>query len=343
MLNINVGALVGKLVTEIDKVIIGGASTKRLCIAALLSGNHVLLEGLPDNFTSHFVAVCQAAVSDSRSGRIQMSVDVKPMDLIGHKVFNQATGEFEIELGPLLNKNFILVEDINRATVKSLCSLLLAVHERRVHISGNESVLPDPFFVMASHNPVEQDGCYRLPEVFMDRFAVNLIAPYSTADREEQILMNETLDMRDLQSVVEKVISISELVEMRQAVKNNVYVSPAAIQYMVALIRASRPGLTEHTAVAEADKAFGELISVGSSVRGTLALRGMASGLAAMAGRSYVLPEDIREVVLPVMRHRVVLKLEATAAGHTSEMAVEAILKHVPFSKETSLYIQDAK
>lgn len=195
MLNINVGALVGKLVTEIDKVIIGGASTKRLCIAALLSGNHVLLEGLPDKFASHFVAVCQAAVSGSCSGRSPMSVDFKPMDLIGVNVFNQVTGEFEIELGPLLNKNFVFVEEINRATVKMLC---------------------------------RESDC----AIFHGR--------QRRADPDE---------------------------------------------------------------------------------------------------RSYVLPEDIREVVLPVMRHRVFLKFEATAAGHTSETAVQAILRHVPFSKETSLYI----
>jgi MoxR-like ATPase len=343
MININVGALVGKLVTEMDKVVIGYASIKRLSIAALLSDNHVLLEGLPGTAKSLFVEVFQAAVSDSHSGRIQMTADVKPMDIIGVKVFNQATGKFDIELGPLPDKNFVLVDEINRAPGKSLSSVLSAMQERRVYISGKEIVLPDPFFIMATQNPVEQEGVYPLPEAAIDRFAVKLIVPYATADEEEQILMNEALDMRDPQSVVQKVISIKELVEMRQAIKKGVYVSPAAMQYIVALIRASRPGLVEHAAVAKADKAFGEMIEVGSSVRGELALRGMARVLAAMAGRSYVLPEDIREVVLPVLRHRVALKFEATAAGHTSELAVEAILKHVPFSKETSKYTQDAK
>jgi len=343
MINVNVGALVGKLVAEMDKVVIGYSSIKRLSIAALLSDNHVLLEGLPGTAKSLFVEVFQAAVSDSLSGRIQMTADVKPMDIIGVKVFNQATGKFEIELGPLPNKNFVLVDEINRAPGKSLSSVLSAMQERRVYISGQEIVLPDPFFVMATQNPVEQEGVYPLPEAAIDRFAMKLIVPYATAEDEEQILMNEALDMRDPQSVVQKVISIKELAEMRQVIKKGVYVSPAAMQYIVALIRASRPGLDEHTAVAKVDKTFGEMIEVGSSVRGQLALRGMARVLAAMAGRSYVLPEDIREVVLPVLRHRIALKFESIAAGHTSELAVEAILKHVPFSKDASKYTQDAK
>ncbi|MBS1996303.1 MAG: MoxR family ATPase [Cyanobacteria bacterium SZAS LIN-2] len=339
MLNINVAALVSKLVGQMDKVVIGYKPVKRLSIAALLSDNHVLLEGLPGTAKSLFVEVFQAAVADSRSGRIQMTADVKPMDIIGVKVFNQATGKFEIELGPLPNRNFVLVDEINRAPGKSLSSVLSAMQERRVYISGQEIVLPDPFFIMATQNPVEQEGVYPLPEAAIDRFAVKLIVPYATAEDEEQILMNEALDMRDPQSVVEKVINIKELAEMRQAIKKGVYVSPAAVQYIVALIRATRPGLAEHTRVATADKEFGKLIEVGSSVRGELALRGMARVLAAMAGRSYVLPEDIQEVVEPVLRHRIALNFESIAAGHSSDLAIAAILKHTPFSKDTSKYV----
>jgi MoxR-like ATPase len=326
-----------------NKVVIGYPQIKRLSIAALLSDNHVLLEGLPGTAKSLFVEVFQRAVRDSLSVRIQMTADVKPMDIVGVKVYNPAKGIFEFEEGPMCGKTFVLIDEINRAPGKTLSSVLSAMQERRVYISGREIVLPDPFFVMATQNPVEQEGVYPLPEAAVDRFAMKLVVPYSSASEEEQILMNEALDMRDPQSVIQPVVGVSEIVEMRQAIRKGVYVSPAAAQYIVALIRASRPGLVEHTQVAKADPAFGKLIEIGSSVRGQLALRGMARVLAAMAGRSYVTPQDIQEVALPVLRHRVALNFESLSSGQTSEVAVAAILKHVPFSKDESKYTQGVK
>jgi MoxR-like ATPase len=343
MINLNVGKLTSALVTEMDKVVIGYPQIKRLSIAALLSDNHVLLEGLPGTAKSLFVEVFQRAVKDSQSVRIQMTADVKPMDIVGVKVYNPAKGCFEFEEGPMCAKNFVLIDEINRAPGKTLSSVLSAMQERRVYISGREIVLPDPFFVMGTQNPIEQEGVYPLPEAAIDRFAMKLVVPYSSATEEEQILMNEALDMRDPQSIINPVVSVSEIVEMRQAIRKGVYVSKAAAQYIVSLIRATRPGLAEHTQVAGKDPEFGKLIEIGSSVRGQLALRGMARVLAAIAGRSYVTPEDIQEVILPVLRHRVALNFESLSAGHNSEKAIAAILKHVPFSKDTSKYIQDVK
>jgi len=343
MININVGAFYAKLEAEMDKVVIGYKSIKRLSVAAMLSDNHVLLEGLPGTAKSLFCEVFQCTFSGSLSARIQMTADVKPMDIIGVKVYNPSTGKFDIELGPLPGRNFVLVDEINRAPGKSLSSVLSAMQERRVYISGKEIVLPDPFFIMATQNPVEQEGVYPLPEAAIDRFAIKLIVPYASAEEEEQILMTEALDMRDPQSIVQQVASIQELAEMRQAIKKNVYVSPAAMQYIVALIRSTRPGLAEHTRVAKANTEFGKLIEIGSSVRGELALRGMARVLAAMAGRSYVLPEDIQEVVEPVLRHRIALNFESIASGKTSEVAIKAIVEHTPFSKDTDKYVQNAK
>ncbi len=343
MINLNVGKLTSALIAEMDKVVIGYPQIKRLSIAALLSDNHVLLEGLPGTAKSLFVEVFQRAVRDSQSVRNQMTADVKPMDLVGVKVYNPAKGIFEFEEGPMCGKNFVLIDEINRAPGKTLSSVLSAMQERRVYISGREIVLPDPFFVMATQNPVEQEGVYPLPEAAVDRFAMKLVVPYSSAREEEQILMTEALDMRDPQSVISPVVSIAEIIEMRQAIRKGIFVSPAAAKYIVALIRATRPGLEEHTAVASKDAEFGKLIEIGSSVRGQLALRGMARVLAAMAGRGYVLPEDIQEVLLPVLRHRIALTFEATAAEHTSEKAIKAILANVRFSKDTSKYTQDVK
>jgi MoxR-like ATPase len=343
MINTNVCKLTTALTAEMDKVVIGYPQIKRLSIAALLSDNHVLLEGLPGTAKSLFVEVFQRSVLDSLSVRIQMTADVKPMDIVGVKVYNPAKGIFEFEEGPMCGKTFVLIDEINRAPGKTLSAILSGMQERRVYISGREIVLPDPFFVMATQNPVEQEGVYPLPEAAVDRFALKLVVPYSSAREEEQILMNEALDSRDPQSIITPVVSIAEIVAVRQAIRKGVYVSPAAAQYIVSLIRATRPGLPEHTQVAKKDADFGTLIEIGSSVRGQLALRGIARVLAAMAGRSYVTPQDIQEVLLPVLRHRVALNFESIAANHTSEKAISAILTHVPFSQDPSKYTQDAK
>lgn len=342
MINQQVCDVFSALTGEMNRIVIGYADIKRLSIAALLADQHVLLEGLPGTAKSLFVEVFQRAVTDSRSLRFQMTADVKPMDLVGVKVYNPATGVFDFEEGPMCGKNFVLVDEINRAPGKTLSALLSGMQERRVYISGREFLLPDPYFVMATQNPVEQEGVYPLPEAAVDRFGAKLIVPYATADEEEAILDNEFLDERDPQNAVKPVISTAQIVDLRQAIKKGVFVSPAAKQYIVALVRATRPSLSEHAAVAKKDSKFGSLIEVGSSVRGQLALRGFARVLAAVKGRSYVLPEDIQEVALPILRHRVALKFEAVADGITSDAAVTSILKHVEFSNSEDKYIRPA-
>ena len=339
MITQNVSDVFARLIGEMNKVVIGYADIKRLSVAAMFADQHVLLEGLPGTAKSLFVECLQGAVDHSESVRIQMTADVKPMDLVGVKVYNPSTGAFDFEEGPLCGKNFVLVDEINRSPGKTLSALLSGMQERRIFISGREFVMLDPFFVMATQNPVEQEGVYPLPEAQIDRFGLKLVVPYATAKEEEEILGNDALDERDPQSVIKPVIDVSEIVTVRQAIKKGVYVSPAAMQYIVALVRATRPGLEENLAVAKQDAAFGKIIEVGSSVRGQLAMRGFARVLAASKGRSYVLPEDIQEVALPILRHRVALKFEATADGITSDTAVDSIVKHVPFTKSEDRYV----
>ena len=343
MTTLRISDTVARLTREMDKVIIGYADVKRFSIAAMLSDQHVLLEGLPGTAKSLFVEVFMRAISNSQSVRMQMTADVKPMDLVGVKVYNPGKGSFDFEEGPLCGKNFPLFDEINRAPGKTLSAVLSAMQERRVFIAGKEIVLPDPYFVMATQNPLEQEGVYPLPEAAVDRFAMKLIVPYATAKQEDLILQTEALDQRDPQSVVQAVVSVEELVAMRESIKKGVFVSPAARQYIVALVRATRPGLAEHQAVCAKDPAFASMIEVGSSVRGQLALRGLARVLAAIKGRSYVLPEDVQEVALPVLRHRTVLTFESSAEGATSDQAVEKIIKHVPFHKDASRYTPDAR
>lgn len=342
MITQNVCDSFSRLTAEMDKVVIGYAGVKRLSIAAMLADQHVLLEGLPGTAKSLFVEVFQRSVKNSKSVRVQMTADVKPMDLVGVKVWNPGKASFVTEEGPLSGKNFVLIDEINRAPGKTLSSVLSSMQERRIYISGQEIVLPDPYFVMATQNPVEQEGVYPLPEAAVDRFAMKLVVPYASAADEELILANEALDSRDPQDVVKQVISIEEVIELRQLIKKGVYVSPAAMQYIVALVRATRPGLEEHAAIVKADSKFNNLIEVGSSVRGQLSIRGLARVLAAIKGRAFVTPEDIQEVVLPTLRHRVALTFEATANGTKSDSVIEKIVENVKFSKDTDQYAPKA-
>ncbi len=342
MITQNVCDSFSRLTAEMDKVVIGYAGVKRLSIASMLADQHVLLEGLPGTAKSLFVEVFQRSVKNSKSVRVQMTADVKPMDLVGVKVWNPGMAAFVTEEGPLSGKNFVLIDEINRAPGKTLSSVLSSMQERRIYISGQEIVLPDPYFVMATQNPVEQEGVYPLPEAAVDRFAMKLVVPYATAEDEELILSNEALDSRDPQDVVKQVISIEEVIELRQLIKKGVYVSPAAMQYIVALVRATRPGLEEHAAIVKADSKFNNLIEVGSSVRGQLSIRGLARVLAAIKGRAFVTPEDIQEVVLPTLRHRVALTFEATANGTKSDSVIEKIVENVKFSKDTDQYAPKA-
>jgi MoxR-like ATPase len=342
MITQNVCDSFSRLTAEMDKVVIGYAGVKRLSIAAMLADQHVLLEGLPGTAKSLFVEVFQRSVKNSKSVRVQMTADVKPMDLVGVKVWNPGKASFVTEEGPLSGKNFVLIDEINRAPGKTLSSVLSSMQERRIYISGQEIVLPDPYFVMATQNPVEQEGVYPLPEAAVDRFAMKLVVPYASAADEELILANEALDSRDPQDVVKQVISIEEVIELRQLIKKGVYVSPAAMQYIVALVRATRPELEEHAAIVKANPKFNNLIEVGSSVRGQLSIRGLARVLAAIKGRAFVTPEDIQEVVLPTLRHRVALTFEATANGTKSDSVVETIIENVKFSKDNDQYAPKA-
>ena len=328
-----------RILAEMDKVVIGYRDVKRLSTAALLSDNHVLLEGLPGTAKSLFVEVFQRAIANSHSVRMQMTADTKPMDLTGVKVYNPVSGTFDIETGPLCGKNFALVDEINRAPGKTLSSLLSAMQERRVYIAGREIVLPDPYFVMATQNPIEQEGVYPLPEASVDRFAMKLIIPYATADDEAQILLTEALDEREPQSVVQSVVDTDAIRAMREQIKR-VHVSESAVEYIVKLVRATRPTSEEFGEVAKNAPKVKDKIQTGASVRAQLALRSLSRVLAACSGRLYVLPKDVQEVAIPVLRHRTALTFEAIADGVTSDSLIEKMVELVPFHKDEDKYRQ---
>ncbi len=341
MLEINVGEVFNRLVAQMDRIVIGYPVVKRLSIAAILADQHVLLEGLPGTAKSLFVEVFQRAVRGGAGKRIQMTADMKPMDIVGTEVYNPGLGKFVIKRGPICDKNFVLVDEINRTPPKTLSSILSAMQERRVVIGDEDIALPDPFFVMATQNPIEQEGVFDLPEATIDRFGMKLVVPYATFDDEVQILMTEALRSRDPQNVIEPVVSTQELVAMRDAIKK-VYTSEAALRYIVSLTRATRPGDDSHKSVAAKDKNFGKLIQTGASVRAEFAMTSLAQVLAALKGRSYILPEDIQEVVPPVLRHRIIMKFEAVTDGITSDVAVESILKNVTPHQDLNVYAPES-
>jgi MoxR-like ATPase len=260
---------VSNLTSEMDKVIIGYGEIKRFSIAGLFSDQHILLEGVPGTAKSLFAEVFQGAIGESKAVRIQMTADVKPMDLVGVKVYNPGTGKFDFEMGPLFGVNFPLLDELNRAQGKTLSAALSAMQERRIFIAGKAFDLPDPYFCMATENPVEQEGVYPLPEAAVDRFGAKLIVPYATAEEEQQILNTKALDRRDPQSVITKVkgVDAATIVTMREAIKSDVFVSPPAVQYIVALVRATRPGLAEHQAVCAKSTELSAMVSASSAAK----------------------------------------------------------------------------
>lgn len=354
-----------RLLTEFDKVVVGYDRVKLLSTAALFADGHVLLEGRPGTAKSLFVEVFQKAIKRGEvvrgginnkgdhviyadqlegtgSNRVQMTADVKPQDLSGVKVFNLKSGEFEIEHGPIVPVNFLLVDEINRAPGKTLSSLLSAMQERRVHISGTTYLLPDPYFVMATQNPVEQEGVFPLPEAAVDRFGMKILVPYATFEQEMLILDNAALEQRDPQNAVMPVLDTNEVVAIREQIKKDVYVSNAAREYIVRLVRASRPEAEEFKAVEAKAPDLKKLVKDGCGVRAQQSLRAFGRVVAWMQGRDYVTVADIQEVAPEVLRHRIAMNDVAAAKGHKSDEVTKILLEHVPFLEGDDKYTKPA-
>ena len=309
------------LVAEIEKVIVGQKPLICRIVVALLADGHVLLEGVPGLAKTLLVSALGAAIGGVFQ-RIQMVPDMLPSDLMGTYVY--VGNRFKLQKGPLIDCNVALVDEINRAPAKTQAALLQAMQERQVTVMGKDTLeLPDPFIVLATQNPVEQDGTYPLPEAQLDRFLFKVVVGYPSPDDEIEILTNVHLDQRDKIKAVDQVLGPRDIYQLRESIKREVSVEYYAHQYIVELVRATRfPGEFGL-------KSLEGCMKLGASPRATLALRDAARVEAFLHNRQHVYPEDIQAVARDVLRHRIFLEFSAEAEGLTVDAVLQEILDGV--------------
>lgn len=284
-------------------------------LVALVAGGHVLLEGVPGLAKTRTLN-CLAHSLGTEVKRVQFTPDLLPSDLIGTHLYRPQTGEFLLRRGPIF-ANILLADEINRAPAKVQSALLQAMQEKEVTIGEETLALPKPFFVLATQNPIEQEGTYPLPEAQMDRFLMKIAVVYPSFEEEISIL-KLTADEVVHEKQTTQVISIEQLLELQAAV-NEVFVDEKINHYIVTLIQGSRN--------AESMQLQG-LLDWGASPRGSIALRRCAQALAFVRGKSFVSPDDVKELAPDVLRHRILPSFEAEAKGITSDEIVRVLLEN---------------
>lgn len=310
-------AFLDDLLSEIGKVVVGQSYMIERILMALLTGGHVLLEGVPGLAKTLTVrTICDTISADF--SRIQFTPDLLPADIIGTRIYNQASGEFTSKLGPVF-ANLVLSDEINRAPAKVQSALLEAMQERQVTIGDRSFPLPDPFIVMATQNPIEQEGTYPLPEAQMDRFMLMIKVGYPS--REEELLVMERMTSSH-RAIAKPVATIAQLLKAREVVKD-VYVDDRVKNYIIDVVFATREP------EAQGMKELGPLIEYGASPRASIALNLAARAHAFLRRRGYVTPEDVKAVGPDVLRHRMVLSYEAEAEEVTAEDVVKRVFEVV--------------
>jgi MoxR-like ATPase len=312
-------AWVGELQGALHEVIVGQEDLLHGLLVALLTGGHVLVEGLPGLAKTLAVSSLAGAVHGSLN-RLQFTPDLLPSDLVGTEIYNAKEHTFSIRKGPLF-ANFVLADEVNRAPAKVLSALLEAMQERQVSIGGETFQLPDPFLVLATQNPLEQEGTYPLPEAQLDRFALKVIVGYP--GREDELAILERMGRTHANTSVRPVVDLSAIERSREMV-DRVALDPRLAEYIVGLVLASRSPGTSGLPELEGR------IEYRASPRATIWLALAARAHAFLAGRGYVTPGDIKGVALEVLRHRVVPTYEAEAEGLDSDVLVKRILETVP-------------
>ena len=310
-------SFVNMITIGIDKVIVGQNHLVESLLIGLLSDGHILLEGVPGLAKTLAIKTLSSLI-DAQYSRIQFTPDLLPADVIGTMIYSQKNEEFQVKQGPIF-ANFVLADEINRAPAKVQSALLEAMQERQVTIGENTYKLPEPFLVMATQNPIEQEGTYPLPEAQVDRFMLKVIINYPKKEEEKLIIrQNISGEKVDIKPVLTK----EEIIEARKVVRE-VYLDEKIERYIVDIVFATRfPA--EHGLANLKD-----MISFGASPRASISLALAARAYAFIKRRGYVIPEDIRAVCHDVMRHRIGLSYEAEANNLTSEEVISEILNKV--------------
>ena len=305
------------LINEVGHVIVGQQNLIKKMLIGLLGNGHLLIEGVPGLAKTTAVA-CLAKGIDTGFQRIQFTPDLLPADVVGTLVYRPQDQEFVVQRGPIFS-NLILADEINRAPAKVQSALLEAMQERQVTIGSETFALDEPFLVMATQNPVEQEGTYPLPEAQMDRFMLKVVVGYPNREQEHQILqrMSKTKQKFDVKTVMHP----TDILECRQLV-DDIYVDSKVQDYIVDLVMATR----------EPDKygvPVAGLIQYGVSPRATISLTLAAKANAFLNGRGYVIPQDVKDLALDVLRHRLIITYEAEAEDKTSDDVVKTIVDHI--------------
>ncbi|MEU4423013.1 MoxR family ATPase [Actinoplanes sp. NPDC024001] len=307
-----------KVLYEVKKTIVGQDLLLERLIVALLARGHILVEGVPGLAKTLAVKSLAEAIGGDFH-RVQFTPDLVPADIVGTRIYHQPTGEFQVQLGPVFT-NLLLADEINRAPAKVQSALLETMQERQVTIGRETHQLPNPFLVMATQNPIENEGVYPLPEAQVDRFMMKVVVGYPSVT-EEFVVVERALAPA---AVIQRIIDPATLVTLQQET-DRVYVDPSLIEFAVNLAHAtrepSRAGLTD----------LARYVTYGASPRSSISLVLAARALAYIRGREYVVPEDLSDLALDVLRHRLVLSYEALSDEVTPDLILSKILANLSF------------
>jgi MoxR-like ATPase len=311
-------SFIDKIHTEIGKVIVGQNHMVERLLIGLLSNGHILLEGVP-GLAKTLSIKSLASTINAQFSRIQFTPDLLPADVVGTMIYNQQKNEFMVRKGPIF-ANFILADEINRAPAKVQSALLEAMQERQVTIGNHSYLLEEPFLVLATQNPIEQEGTYPLPEAQVDRFMLKVIIDYPSKSEEQAIIRQNVQGLK--QPIINPVVSTFEIINARELVRQ-VYMDEKVEQYIIDIVFATRFPDTYNLAKLK------PLISFGGSPRASINLALAAKAYAYLNKRGYVIPEDVRNICKDVLRHRIGLTYEAEAENINVEMIITEILKVV--------------
>lgn len=310
-------AFVDLIHQELDKIIVGQKYMVDRLLIGLLSNGHILLEGVP-GLAKTLAIKSLASTVDAQFSRIQFTPDLLPADLIGTMIYNQKKEEFHVRKGPLF-ANFVLADEINRAPAKVQSALLEAMQEKQVTIGDETFKLPEPFLVLATQNPVEQEGTYPLPEAQVDRFLMKVVITYPTREEEKRIIRQNTTTGLPTPNCI---LHTDHIMHARQAVRD-VYMDEKIEKYIVDIVFATRFPAEYRM------QRYAPLISFGASPRASIALAMASRAYAFIKRRGYVIPEDVRAICPDVLRHRIGLTYEAEAENITTEQIIREILNVV--------------
>ncbi|MEE1295742.1 MAG: MoxR family ATPase [Bifidobacterium sp.] len=306
------------------QTLVGQDNLRESLITTMVAGGHILIESVPGLAKTTAAQTLATSVSGSFK-RVQCTPDLMPSDLVGTQVFDFSTQRFTTQIGPI-HANFVLLDEINRSNAKTQSAMLEAMAEGATTIGGQRIALPKPFMVIATQNPIEEEGTFNLPEAQMDRFMMKAVMTYPTAEQEQAMLAMLTRrgsDTLDPTAMTDDVISLQDVDFLRSAARR-VHVSDAIMKYAVDLSETSRGGGPKPVAN------LSQLVRLGASPRASIALVRIGQANALIAGRDYVIPEDIKRFAPEVFRHRILLTFEALADGVSADQVVDSIVKAVP-------------